>query len=134
MTISEICNAIGDLNNINPETNHAIGNDLLQLYYAGKEKEAIAYIREYFQCDNDFAEKSFKVFKDKMGAPPSPQQIARANAEAREALNKPKCPTCQSTNLRKISTTAKVTNTVVFGIFGTKRHKTFHCNNCGYEW
>ncbi len=48
--------------------------------------------------------------------------------------NVPKCPTCQSTNLRKISTTAKAANTALFGIFGTKRHKTFHCNNCGYEW
>lgn len=48
--------------------------------------------------------------------------------------NVPTCPTCHSTNLRKISTTAKAANTALFGIFGTKRHKTFHCNNCGYEW
>ena len=48
--------------------------------------------------------------------------------------NIPHCPTCQSTNLRKISTTSKVVNTALFGIFGTKRHKTYHCNNCGYEW
>ncbi len=49
-------------------------------------------------------------------------------------LNKPKCPTCQSQNLKKISATSKAVNTAVWGIFGTKRHKTFHCNNCGYEW
>lgn len=48
--------------------------------------------------------------------------------------NFPHCPTCGSTNLKKISTTSKAVNTVAFGIFGTKRHKTFHCNNCGYEW
>lgn len=48
--------------------------------------------------------------------------------------SKPKCPTCSSQNLKKISTTSKVVNTAVFGLFGTKRHKTFHCNNCGYEW
>lgn len=48
--------------------------------------------------------------------------------------NVPKCPTCQSTNLRKISTTSKVANTTLFGLFGTKRNKTFHCNSCGYEW
>lgn len=46
----------------------------------------------------------------------------------------PKCPTCSSTNLKKITTTSKVMNTAMFGIFGTKRHKIFHCNNCGYEW
>ena len=48
--------------------------------------------------------------------------------------NVPKCPTCSSTNLKKITTTSRVMNTALFGIFGTKRHKTFHCNNCGYEW
>ena len=40
------------------------------------------------------------------------------------------CPYCHSKNTKKISTTAKVTNTVMFGIFGTKRHKQWHCNNC----
>ena len=48
--------------------------------------------------------------------------------------NIPKCPTCQSTNIRKISTTSKVVNTALWGLFGTKRHKTFHCNSCNYEW
>lgn len=46
----------------------------------------------------------------------------------------PKCPTCNSTNIHKISVTSKVVNTALFGILGTKRHKTFHCDNCGYEW
>lgn len=46
----------------------------------------------------------------------------------------PKCPTCQSTDIRKISTTSKVVNTALWGLFGTKRHKTFHCNSCSYEW
>ena len=54
--------------------------------------------------------------------------------QAQDLLNKPKCPTCSSTNLKKISTTSKVVNTAVFGLFGTKRFKQFHCNNCGYEW
>lgn len=48
--------------------------------------------------------------------------------------NKPKCPTCNSTNIKRISTTRKVVNTAMFGVLGTKRHKTFHCNNCRYEW
>lgn len=48
--------------------------------------------------------------------------------------NVSKCPTCQSTNLKKITITSKAMNTALFGLFGTKRHKTFHCNNCGYEW
>lgn len=48
--------------------------------------------------------------------------------------NVPKCPTCSSTNLTRISGVSKAADTFLFGIFGTKRDKTFHCNNCGYEW
>lgn len=48
--------------------------------------------------------------------------------------NIPKCPTCQSTNIKKISATSKATNAVLFGLFGNKRNKQFHCNSCGYEW
>lgn len=54
--------------------------------------------------------------------------------ESRAEENTVHCPTCNSTNVNRISTTAKATNTILFGIFGTKRHKTFHCNNCKYEW
>ena len=46
----------------------------------------------------------------------------------------PKCPTCQSTNIEKISTASKAVNTTIFGLLGTKRFKTFRCKNCGYEW
>lgn len=48
--------------------------------------------------------------------------------------NIPHCPTCNSTNIKRISTTAKVTNIAMFGLLGNKRKKTFHCNNCKYEW
>ena len=48
--------------------------------------------------------------------------------------NTPHCPTCGSTDIKKITTTAKATNTIMFGLLGTKRHKIFHCNNCKYEW
>lgn len=60
--------------------------------------------------------------------------IAHGKAILDEQANIPKCPTCQSASIRKVSVTSKVTNTALFGIFGTKRYKTFHCNNCGYEW
>ena len=107
--------------------------------------EAISCIQKHFACDNDVANQVFIEYKnqiyselkridDEIKSSLTPQQIAHANAVAREALNKPKCPTCQSCNLKKFSTTSKVMNTAMFGIFGTKRHKTFHCNNCGYEW
>ena len=52
---------------------------------------------------------------------------------AREG-SQPHCPTCSSDNVKRVSSTSKLLNTVAFGILGTKRHKQFHCNSCGYEW
>lgn len=44
------------------------------------------------------------------------------------------CPYCHSKDTNKISTTAKVVNTAVWGIFGTKRHKQWHCNSCNSDF
>lgn len=44
------------------------------------------------------------------------------------------CPYCHSTDTKKISTTSKVMNTAVFGFFGTKRFKEWHCNSCNSDF
>lgn len=46
----------------------------------------------------------------------------------------PKCPTCQSTNIRKMSGLETGTSVAVFGLFSRKINKTFKCNHCGYTW
>lgn len=48
--------------------------------------------------------------------------------------NTPKCPTCSSTNIKKVSGTSKAVSVAMFGLLSQKVKKTFHCNNCGYEW
>lgn len=44
------------------------------------------------------------------------------------------CPYCKSTSTSRISTISKVVNTAIFGIFGTKRHKQWHCNSCNSDF
>lgn len=51
-----------------------------------------------------------------------------------EAKHQIKCPTCQSTSVRRISTTEKVVNIGLFGLFGNKRKQQFECGHCGYRW
>lgn len=46
----------------------------------------------------------------------------------------PKCPTCQSTNIRKIGGVERGASILSFGVFSKKINKTFKCNNCGYTW
>lgn len=96
----------------------------------------INYIQQTTGCDETIAEQMIKQYKFLQPSQHqiSPAEIAHNNVIAQEWQNKPKCPTCQSQNIKKISASSKVVNTAVFGLFGTKRHKTFHCNNCGYEW
>lgn len=60
--------------------------------------------------------------------------INAERARKQESNNIVKCQYCNSTNVQKITTTSKVVNTALFGIFGTKRHKQFHCNNCGADF
>ena len=48
--------------------------------------------------------------------------------------NTPKCPTCGSTNIRKIGGIERGASIYAFGIFSKKINKTFKCQNCGYTW
>ena len=48
--------------------------------------------------------------------------------------NRPKCPTCQSTNIRKIGSGERVASVVGLGLFSRKINKTWMCNNCKHTW
>lgn len=68
------------------------------------------------------------------------RQINTIREQTQEFYNKqqnlPKCPTCGSTNIRRISTAEKATSTIMFGIFSNKRKYQFECQNpkCKYKW
>lgn len=48
--------------------------------------------------------------------------------------NVPKCPTCGSTNIKKISGTKRWVGTGLFGLASSDLGKTMQCNSCGYKW
>ena len=48
--------------------------------------------------------------------------------------NTPKCPTCGSTNIQKISGTKRWITTGLFGLASSNFGKTMECKNCGYKW
>ena len=51
-----------------------------------------------------------------------------------EQVNVPKCPTCGSTDIEKISMTKKVFGGAMFGLFSSDIRNTMHCRNCGVKW
>lgn len=46
----------------------------------------------------------------------------------------PKCPTCGSPDIEKISMGKKAVGGVLFGLLSSDVRKTMHCKNCGYKW
>lgn len=60
--------------------------------------------------------------------------IQHTKIQSDSTINIPKCPTCSSTNIKKVSGTSKAISVAMFGLLSQKVKKQFHCNNCGYEW
>ena len=57
-----------------------------------------------------------------------------AKQNAQKFSTGPKCPTCGSTNIRKISTGERMVSVGMLGLFSKKINKSFKCNACGYTW
>ena len=53
---------------------------------------------------------------------------------ATHETNIPKCPTCGSTDIGKISSFDKAAGAVMFGLFSKTAKSQFKCRNCGYKW
>lgn len=66
--------------------------------------------------------------------PKRPDGWRELNMWEKDYENIPKCPTCSSTKIRKISVTSKVASAAMWGIFSRKVYKQWHCDTCGSEW
>ncbi len=64
----------------------------------------------------------------------SQSNLQKIKALQQQASNVPKCPTCQSTNIRKMGGVERGASIWAFGLFSKKINKSFKCNNCGYTW
>lgn len=68
------------------------------------------------------------------------KNILKANEQIpeREQLSKefqPKCPTCESPDVEKITTANKLKNAALWGVFSLGHlSKTYKCNSCDYKW
>jgi hypothetical protein len=62
-------------------------------------------------------------------------QMTQAVTNQSYPSNKPRCPTCGSTNIERISLTSKVGKVALVGIFAIGRvAKSYKCNNCKHQW
>lgn len=77
----------------------------------------------------------FDITKSEFAAEKDKQEIsALASKIYQNDKNTPKCPTCSSTNISRISTLKKATHAFAFGLFSNTAKSQFECKNCGYKW
>lgn len=113
-----------------------------RIYYNNKSREGssdhtIAYSFKIFELE----EVSRNPLYDEKLADKRKEDSKRATEKwfdeyyaKQRAANAPKCPTCGSTNIKKISVTSKVAGAAMFGLLSRTARSQFCCNNCGYKW
>lgn len=104
---------------------------------------AISHDTNFIQAMMDLKEKDIIEYQLKLSQfkaqiennKQTQQQIQQqAKIQKQSEVNIPKCPTCGSTNIQKISGLSKAGSVALWGIFSRKVHKQWHCNECGSEW
>ena len=123
--VCEVCGYV-DSHNVDEcpicKRNQFIDSDIYDL-------KKISSDESFINAMIDLNQKDPIEFQLKMSQFKSIQQQTKAVEDGA-----PKCPTCGSTDIVRISTTSKMINIAAFGLLGNKRKKTFHCNDCKYEW
>lgn len=119
-----------------PNTCPVCGNDKLieQDFYTLQELKCSQQLIEAMQKlrNSDIIEYELKMsqFRNQL-------EQKRANERARrqqQTQNMPKCPTCGSTNIQKISAPRKAAGAIGFGLFSKTACSQFECLDCKYKW
>ena len=94
------------------------------------------FINEYIKSSPEFDQYLFDHRDEDLHNRRVSNQAKMEHGKAvlEEGSRTPKCPTCQSTNIRKMGAVESGVSIFAFGIFSKKINKTFKCGNCGYTW
>lgn len=79
--------------------------------------------------ENDPIEYQLKISQFKANL-----QQQENSKKVEEEDNTLRCPTCNSTKVKKISATSKVVGASMFGLFSKTARSQFKCEQCGYKW
>lgn len=104
----------------------------------GRKNDAINYLKPLVNNDYQIATKIVELYQIS-----EQEQIQDGKKQIQNVVkqefkveneNKPKCLTCGSVNVEKISITKKAFGGAMFGLFSSDVRNTMHCKNCGYKW
>lgn len=85
---------------------------------------------DFFVAMAQLKEKDSIEFYTKLGQ----MSVGVQNTTQSKPDKTPKCPTCGSANIKKISGTKRWVGTGLFGLASSDLGKTMVCDNCGYKW
>ncbi len=97
-----------------------------------EKKNAIKQLEQDIKNSSTFDETAYKIRLEKLSKIEKEYEYAPQNQSTQQ--NIPKCPTCGSTNVHKISVGSKVVGFATVGVFSSNLGKTMKCDNCGYKW
>lgn len=85
-------------------------------------------VKEYALCSPLFDEDLYRsrINKEKL--------LQKTTLDKQRETNKPKCPTCGSTNIKHISTLNRAVSIGMLGIFSGKIGKNYECLDCKSRW
>lgn len=123
MTVNEVIEAI--------DKKVADKENMTDFFFAlGREDKSkcVACIQDITKCDSETAAQAYEKFhQDFLNV----KQSANGNKSQQYI---PKCPTCGSPAVKKISGSKRWASTGLFGLGSSNIAKTMECNNCGYKW
>lgn len=99
-------------------------------------------VARYANLDYENGAYLWEIIKEQGGIPTSyrpltVQQIEserRLKLERNQVVNRPKCPTCGSTNLQKLNAATRAIDGWFFGRHSVEGRAQFWCKNCNYRW
>ena len=104
-------------------------------------EERIKNSPDFDQAMWDLREKKLEERKKEFDSKDDAAIISalRAGADPKTAFvnkgqNIPKCPTCGSLQVEKISAGKKVVGGALFGLFSSDVRNTMYCKSCGCKW
>lgn len=94
------------------------------------------FINDYIKSSSEFDQYLFEhreedMFNKRMS---DRAKLAHGTSILEEKSRVPKCPTCGSTNIKKISGTKRWLSVGLFGLASSNIGKSMCCQNCGYKW
>lgn len=133
--VCDYCDSVFLQTNIDRNEYRQIKNNIFKENGKGDSgSKAVDEYNKKLSCQYGKDQFDEKMFDDRIQERNEEFLRPSSSSQSTKPTNTPKCPTCQSTDIRKIGTGERVASVVGFGIFSKKINKTWKCNNCGHTW